>query len=99
VTTLPTARPGVMGLLRRGGRSLSVLAPFGAGTFVVVVETASAAFGLVVQEVLGVVRVADEDVEPAPAGQADPLVVGVVGQGDDQDLLVSPERIWEKVAA
>jgi chemotaxis signal transduction protein len=88
-----------MGLLRRGGRSLSVLAPFGAGPFVVIVETPGAAFGLVVQEVLGVVRVADADVEPAPAGQADPLVVGVVGQGDDQDLLVSPERIWERLAA
>jgi chemotaxis signal transduction protein len=99
VTSLPAARPGVMGLIRRGGRSLSVLSPFGVGKFVVVVATAGAAFGIVVQEVLGVVHVADADVEPAPAGQADPLVVGVVGRDGSQDLLVSPERIWEKVAA
>jgi chemotaxis signal transduction protein len=99
LTSLPTARPGVIGLIRRSGRSLSVLAPFGAGKYVVIVETAGAAFGLAVQEVLGIVHVAEADVEPAPAGQADPLVVGVVGQSDGQDLLVSPERIWEKVAA
>ena len=99
VTSLPGARPGVMGLVRRAGRSLSVLAPFGTGKYVVIVETAGAAYGLVVQEVLGVVHIAEADVEPAPAGQADSLVVGVVGQDDGQDFLVSPERIWEKVAA
>jgi chemotaxis signal transduction protein len=88
-----------MGLVRRAGRSLSVLAPFGTGKYVVIVETAGAAYGLIVQEVLGVVHIAEADVEPAPAGQADSLVVGVVGQDDGQDFLVSPERIWEKVAA
>jgi chemotaxis signal transduction protein len=99
MTTLPSARPGVMGLVRRGGRSLSVLAPFGDGRFVVIVETEGAAFGLVVKEVLGVVRVAEADVEPAPAGQRDSLVIGVVGRDDGQDLVVSPERIWQTVAA
>jgi chemotaxis signal transduction protein len=88
-----------MGLVRRAGRSLSVLAPFGTGKYVVIVETAGAAYGLLVQEVLGVVHIAEADVEPAPAGQADSLVVGVVGQDDGQDFLVSPERIWETVAA
>jgi chemotaxis signal transduction protein len=99
LTSLPAARAGVVGLVRRGGRSLSVLAPFGTGKFVVIVETAGAAFGLIVQEVLGVVHVAEADVEPAPAGQLDPLVVGLVGRDGSQDLLVSPERIWERVAA
>jgi chemotaxis signal transduction protein len=99
VTTLPSARPAVTGLVRRGGRSLSVLAPFGDGRYVVIVETEGAAFGLVVQEVLGVVRVAEADIEPAPAGQMDAWVVGVVAQDDGQDLLISPERIWRKVAA
>jgi chemotaxis signal transduction protein len=89
----------VTGLVRRGGRSLSVLAPFGDGRYVVIVETEGAAFGLVVQEVLGVVHVAEADIEPAPAGQMEAWVVGVVGQDDGQDLLISPERIWRKVAA
>jgi chemotaxis signal transduction protein len=99
LTNLPTAREGVIGLVRRGGRSLSVLAPFGAGKYVIIVETAGANFGLIVQEVLGVVHVAEADVEPAPAGQVDPLVVGLVGRDGSQDLLVSPERIWQRVAA
>jgi chemotaxis signal transduction protein len=99
LTRLPSARPGVIGLVRRGGRSLSVLAPFGDGTYVVIVETGTAAFGLIVKEVLGVVHIAEGDVEPAPAGQADSLVTGVVGWDDGQDLVVSPERIWQKVAA
>jgi chemotaxis signal transduction protein len=89
----------VTGLVRRGGRSLSVLAPFGDGRHIVIVETDGSAFGLVVQEVLGVVHVADADVEPAPAGQMDAWVVGVVGQDDGQDLVISPERIWRQVAA
>jgi chemotaxis signal transduction protein len=88
-----------MGLVRRGGRSLSVLAPFGEGTYVVIVDTGTAAFGLVVKEVLGVVHIDEADVEPAPAGQADSLVIGVVGRDDGQDLVVSPQRIWQKVAA
>jgi chemotaxis signal transduction protein len=101
LTALPSARAGVHGLIYRGGRSLTVLAPFGPGLYVLIVETGAAPFGILTSEVLGVVSVAEQDLEPAPVGQAHPLVVAVVPRegGREQDLVMAADVIWMRAAA
>lgn len=77
---LPAPHPGVAGLLPEPSGALPVIAPFGeTGEHVLVLRGARGRYGLLVDEVERVVRVADEEVGPPPQGQADPLVTGLVG--------------------
>ena len=69
MVTLPAARPDVAGLIP-GDPPLTVLAPLGAGgTHILVVEIADHTFGLQVDTVTGLRRIADADIRPAPHGQ------------------------------
>lgn len=79
VDPLPAPRPGVIGLLRDPTGALPLVAPFGRdGEHVLVLRGASGRYGLLVEEVERVVRVAPEQVAPAPAGQQDEQVIGLV---------------------
>ncbi len=93
---LPDPRPDVVGLIRESRGPLPVLAPFGTdGGHVLLLEPAGGPrFGLLVGEVEGVVRVADADVAPAPAGQRTDVVRGVVGDV----LLLDPSRLAAALA-
>jgi chemotaxis signal transduction protein len=84
---LPSPAPGVAGLAEHQGGALPVLETFGPGGHVLVLEHAGERFGLLVEEVVGVVRVRDEEVEPAPAGQHERLVEGILRR-DGEQLLV-----------
>lgn len=87
---LPSPAPGVVGLADHQGRSLPVLAAFGpGGDHVLVLEAAQGGrFGLLVHEVSGVVRVGEDEVEPAPAGQDEALVTGVLRRDGEQVLII-----------
>lgn len=75
---LPGAGRDVAGLLP-GDPPLTVLAAFGGGgDHVLVLESGSQVFGLRVDTVTGLRRVADADIRPAPAGQTRPLISGTV---------------------
>jgi chemotaxis signal transduction protein len=75
VTPLPTLRDGVIGLLRWREHALSVVAPLGpCGNHVIVLDTGGDPFGLLVDEVVGVVRLDPATVGEAPRGQQDPLI-------------------------
>ncbi len=78
---LPGALPSVAGVLRDGGQVLPVLAPFGPdGTHLVIVAPPGAGrFALLVEEVEGVVRIAEDELAGPPAGQGLDLVCGVAG--------------------
>lgn len=93
---LPDPRPGVVGLIRESGALLPVLAPFGTdGGHVLVLRPAGGPrFGLLVGEVEGVVRVAEDTIAPAPAGQRTGVVRGVV----DDALLLDPDRLADALA-
>jgi chemotaxis signal transduction protein len=86
---LPSPRPGVAGLLSRGDVTVPVLDGLGPGRgHVLVVEREAQVFGLLVEEVTGVASVDDDAVAPPPPGQADPMVTGVVHEGEGVVLVV-----------
>ena len=75
---LPDPKPGVAGLLHRDGDTVPVVSPLGAASGqVLVLDDNGTSIGLLVDEVIGIVRVQGE-AGPAPAGQRSPLVAGVL---------------------
>ena len=87
---LPFPRAGVVGLLPGDGDPLTVIATLGAGRdHVMVLEPpAGRLFGLWVEEVLGLVSVAADELGPPPSGQIGELVTGVFNGPDGLVLVV-----------
>src|SRR5262249_17752202 len=80
-------RPGVVGLLMYRDRSLSVLDTLGSGSRqVLLLERGDRPFGLLVEEVTGVVTY-DGEVGDPPAGQAGNLVAGIINTSEGMALL------------
>jgi chemotaxis signal transduction protein len=89
---LPSARTDIIGLLP-GDPPLTVLTTLGAGgDHILVVSANHVRFGLQVLEVLGVRRIADDDVGPPPAGQQADLIVGTLN-GDELVLVADAEAL------
>jgi chemotaxis signal transduction protein len=57
---------------------------------VLVIEAGGKKFGLLVDVVSGLRRLATADIRPAPDGQARPLVSGTVDAGDGLILVADP---------
>jgi chemotaxis signal transduction protein len=96
---LPAAAPGVAGLLRRGDDALTVLTALGAGDgHILVLDVGDGAFGLLVEEVRGIVTVGEQDVDPPPRGQQSETVSGVVRGLDELVLLVDANALARTVA-
>jgi chemotaxis signal transduction protein len=74
----PDPKPGVAGLVYRDGDTVPVVSPLGAASGqVLVLDDNGTSIGLLVDEVIGIVRVQGE-AGPAPPGQRSPLVAGVL---------------------
>ena len=74
----PDPKPGVAGLVYRDGDTVPVVSPLGAASGqVLVLDDNGTSIGLLVDEVIGIVRVHGE-AGPAPPGQRSPLVAGVL---------------------
>jgi chemotaxis signal transduction protein len=85
---LPSPRPGVAGLLARGDDAVPVLALLGAGHgHVLVLDSGGRVFGLLVEAVTGVESVDEASVAPPPPGQDDPIVAGVIHEGETMVLI------------
>lgn len=83
ITPLPSPRPGVVGLVSFGEKSLSVLSVLGSESgHVMLVEDDGLSFGLLVEEVTGVQQIDEATIGPPPPGQ-DRAVVGGVLSSDD----------------
>lgn len=94
VSILPGSRTGVAGLIKWDGVALPVLALFGPGRKrMLVVEAGGRRFGLLAEEVTGVVVVDERRLGPPPAGQDGELVAGVLDAGDDLVLVLDPVAI------
>lgn len=89
LSPLPAPIEGVAGILRAGADALTVLDVLGGGERqVLLLEPAGRRFGLLVEEVTGVSRINPDRIGPAPAGQAEGLVTGVIEIDDVLVLLV-----------
>lgn len=98
LTPLPAPRPGVAGLMTHGGDALPVLAVLSdVGRHVVVVDEGEVSFGVLVDEVLGVERVEDGLIGPAPHGQDQDSVSGVIVDGDRVVLLLDTAAFRAKL--
>lgn len=95
IEPLPDPLADVVGIVRRAGDTLTVLAPFGGdgGQHVLVVRGPDGDLGLRVDEVTGVVRVTDDAIGPPPQGQGSPLVIGVVRTSALDALLLDPAAL------
>jgi chemotaxis signal transduction protein len=97
---LPDPLPGVAGLLRHDGATLTVVAPLGSddgGGQVLVLDHGGGAIGLLVDEVTGIRQVEEGSIGPPPEGQRAALVTGVVAAagGGGLLLLVDPTTLVE----
>lgn len=88
ITPMPTPAAGVLGLLPVDDEALTITNLLGtAGEHVLVLDAGNGAFGLLVEEVLGVFIVDLNALGPAPTGQSEELVSGSM-LGPDGLLLV-----------
>jgi chemotaxis signal transduction protein len=97
MVALPSARPGVVGLVP-GIPTLTVIAPLGgSGGQIIVVEAGDATFGLLVDAVSGLRRVEDADVRHAPTGQDRPLICGTIDSQDGVILMADADALAERL--
>ena len=93
LVTVPEQRNDIAGVLP-GEPPLTVLTVLGrGGDHVLVLETARGRFGLQVREVLGVKRVADDALLPAPEGQNDGLFTNTVVDDGSLVFIIDPDRL------
>jgi chemotaxis signal transduction protein len=91
LVVVPAAGRGLAGLLPRADDELPVLDALGSGDkHVLVLDDGTRQFGLLVDEVSGVVTVPADSIGAPPAGQPDDLVSGIVRIGEDIVLMVDP---------
>lgn len=94
VRPLPSALPDVAGVIDRDGTAVPVVRTLGDdGRHVVVVRAGGLTVGMLVSQVTGIIRVSDDAVGPAPAGQDDPLIGATVRDGDDLTFLVDVDEL------
>lgn len=94
VRTLPSCLPEVAGVIDRDGTAVPVVRTLGDdGRHVLVVRAGSLTVGIIVEEVTGVVRVRQDAIGPAPAGQHDPLIGATVRDGAELTFLVDVDEL------
>ena len=97
MVALPVPAADIAGILP-GEPPLTVISPFGSGgTQVLVVEADEKTFGLLVDAVTGLRRIADTDINPPPAGQDRPLVCGTINTGDQLVLVTDPNILARRL--
>lgn len=95
---LPQAWPNVVGIIEEwGGRRdepLTVVDPLGGeGAYLLVLDRGGQPFGLLVDAVIGIVRVDESALGPPPEGQRAPVVSGIARTADGLLLLVDVDRL------
>jgi chemotaxis signal transduction protein len=92
--SIPSSRAGVVGMLANGEAALTVVDSLGTGRdHVLVLDGGGPPFGLLVEEVTGVVTVDDHRFGPPPAGHQGDVVSGVIAFPDQLVLLIDPAAI------
>jgi len=97
VVALPAPRPDVIGVLP-GDPPIIVVSPLGDGSAqVIVLHVDGVSYGLLVDQVTGLGRVTDADIRPAPGGQEDELIAGMLDHADDLVLLADPSALARRL--
>lgn len=95
---LPAPLPGVAGLMRRDNDALPVLTVLGSrGRHVVIVENGPLSFGLLVEEVTGVLQVDETQIGASPPGQHHRLVSGVLNGDEGLVMLLDVDALAGKL--
>jgi chemotaxis signal transduction protein len=95
---LPGGKQGVAGMVEKDGHVLTVLSTLGAGgAHVLLLSSSEGSFGLLAEEVLGVVNVNESEIQPPPQGQTRTLVSGAVKARGRLELLVSVDALWQEL--
>ncbi|MCU1658357.1 MAG: hypothetical protein JWO57_3013 [Pseudonocardiales bacterium] len=90
---LPAPDRDVAGVIP-GDPPLTVISPMGsAGTHILVIEVPDKTFGLLVDRVIGLRRVANADIGIAPRGQKHPLISGMVDANGELVLIADPQAL------
>lgn len=97
MTSLPGSNAEVVGVLP-GDPPLTVLSTLGAGRdHVLVLCVDGVSFGLLVQEVIGVLGIDDTHMGPAPLGQHQGLVAGTLRRSDELVLLADARALSSRL--
>jgi chemotaxis signal transduction protein len=97
MVALPAARPDVAGIIP-GNPPLTVISPLGCGgSHVLIIEAGDKTFGLLVDAVTGLRRVAETCVYRSPDGQERPLISGTVDADGHLLLLTDPRALAGKL--
>lgn len=97
---LPAPLPDVAGLMRCDNGALPVLTVLGSrGHHVVIVENGPLSFGLLVEEVTGVLKVDETQIGAPPTGQHQPLVSGVLHGDTGLVMLLDVDSLAGKLTS
>lgn len=90
IVALPAARPDIAGIIP-GQPPITVVCALGTGgSQILVIETGGTTFGLLVDAVTGLRRIAASDIHPAPTGQDRALICGTIDNEGDLVLVTDP---------
>jgi chemotaxis signal transduction protein len=97
IVALPAARPDIAGVVP-GPPPMTVLSALGTGgSQILVIETGGMTFGLLVDEVTGLRRIAAADIHPPPTGQDRALICGTIDTDGALVLVTDPVALAERL--
>jgi chemotaxis signal transduction protein len=90
IIALPAPRPGISGVIA-GPPPITVISVLGAGgAQIIVIEAGGTMFGLLVDSVTGLRRIASNDIRPAPNGQERAFISGTIDNDGELMLVTDP---------
>jgi chemotaxis signal transduction protein len=97
LATIPGAHPAVAGLLDWKGEALTVLAIFGGGRQLIVLEGGPGIYGLVVEEVIELAHRSDRELGRASAEGSAGYVTGVMRAEGQMVPILDTGLLWSSV--
>jgi chemotaxis signal transduction protein len=97
LSSIPGAHPAVVGVLDWKGEALTVIAPFGEGRQLIVVEGGPGVYGLVVEEVLELAHRSDRELGRAPAESSAAYILGLMRSEGHMVPIVDAGLLWSSV--
>jgi chemotaxis signal transduction protein len=93
MVTLPAPRVGIAGIIP-GDPPMTVMSALGGGgNHILILESGTTTFGLLVDSVTGLRRIAAADIGPPPEGQDLPLVSGTIDTDGDLVLVADLDAL------
>lgn len=93
MVALPAPRIDIAGIIP-GDPPMTVMSSLGTGgDHILILEAVETIFGLLVDTVTGLLRIAASDIGPPPEGQALPLISGTLHTGSHLVLVADPDAL------